>query len=111
MASGRMTTAQERDLALLTGAFGAVPAGKVPGLLRDLLTAGEIAEFANRFRVASMLAQGVPYARIVQETGASSTTVARVSKFLRGDFGGYRAALASLGKSRAVAAKHHEAHP
>lgn len=107
MPLGRTTSAQRDDLALLAGAFLAVPAGKVPGLLRDLLTAGEIAEFANRFRVASMLADGVPYAKIVEETGASSTTVARVSKFLRGDFGGYRAALQSLGKARAASSKHH----
>ena len=103
-----ITSAQKSDLAFLAAAFRAVPAAKVPGPLRDLLTPGEIAEFANRFRVAGLLADGVPYARIVAQTGASSATVARVAKFLNGDFGGYRSALRGL---RSVAAKHHEAHP
>ncbi len=58
--------------------------------LRDLLTVGEIEEFAKRLEAASMLSQNVQYAAIVEKTGLSSTTVARISKWLKGSLGGYR---------------------
>jgi uncharacterized protein YerC len=37
-----------------------------------------------------MLEQKVPYSRIERETGASSTTVARVSRWLNTGMGGYK---------------------
>ena len=58
--------------------------------LRDLLTESEIAEFGNRFAVARMLDEAVPYSSIVRQTGLSSTTVARVSKWLNTGMNGYR---------------------
>ena len=58
--------------------------------LRDLLTKEEIEEFAKRFQTAEMLAEQVPYSAIEKKTGLSSTTVARVSKWLKGKEGGYR---------------------
>jgi TrpR-related protein YerC/YecD len=58
--------------------------------LRDLMTAGEINEFGRRLAAAEMLSRKVPYTTIEKETGFSSTTVARISKWLRGDLGGYR---------------------
>ena len=64
--------------------------------LRDLLTEGEIEEFARRFRAAELLAGNMPYSQIEAETGLSSTTVARVSKWLNGDLGGYRTVIARL---------------
>ncbi len=64
--------------------------------LRDLLTSDEIAEFAKRFRAASLLARNVPYSAIEKETGLSSTTVARVSKWLNGRQGGYRRVISRL---------------
>lgn len=64
--------------------------------LRDLLTPDEIEEFANRFRTAELLSKKVPYAVIERETGLSSTTVARVSKWLNGTEGGYRNVIARL---------------
>ncbi len=62
---------------------------EVQCFLRDLLTEKEIDEFAKRFQAAVMLDSNIPYTTIVQVTGLSSTTVARVSKFLRGKEGGY----------------------
>ncbi len=56
---------------------------------RDLLTETEIHEFAERWRVARMLAQGAPYTTIEQETGLSSRTIARVHKWLKQGKGGY----------------------
>src|SRR3989338_5941273 len=58
--------------------------------LRDLLTEEEIEEFALRFQTAELLSANVPYSQIQKKTGLSSTTIARVSKWLRGDLGGYR---------------------
>ncbi len=60
---------------------------------RDLLTKTEIEELAERWKAARMLADGVPYTRIVDETGISSTTVARVSRWLKKGMGGYKLAL------------------
>lgn len=61
---------------------------------RDLLTAKEIEEFGRRWQVAKMLAAGIPYVKIEQVTGLSSTTVARVHKWLKHGRGGYRLILA-----------------
>ena len=58
--------------------------------LRDLLTEEEIAEFAKRFEAAKLLNADVPYSQIQKLTGLSATTIARVSKWLQGDLGGYR---------------------
>jgi len=56
---------------------------------RDLLTETEIREFAERWKVARMLWQGVPYTTIEEETGLSSRTIARVHKWLKRGKGGY----------------------
>lgn len=64
--------------------------------LRDLLTPDEIDEFAKRFQTAEMLSRKVPYSVIEKKTGLSSTTVARVSKWLNGREGGYRRVIAKL---------------
>lgn len=65
-------------------------------LLEDLFTVREIRESSQRLAVARMLADGRSYAQIEQATGASATTIARVSKCLSYGTGGYRAALDAL---------------
>ncbi len=60
---------------------------------RDLLTAQEIIEFANRFTVAKMLFEGVSYTQIQEQTGMSSTTTARISKSLNAGMNGYKTIL------------------
>ena len=62
-------------------------------LLEDLFTIREIRESSQRLAVARLLADGKSYAKIEQVTGASATTIARVSKCLSYGAGGYRAAL------------------
>ena len=64
--------------------------------LRDLMTEGEIAEFANRLEAASLLSKDVQYFAISESTGLSSTTIARISKWLKGNLGGYRLILDRL---------------
>lgn len=61
--------------------------------LRDLLTEGEINEFAKRLKTAEMLSNNIPYSVIEKETGFSSTTVARVSKWLNTGKGGYKSVI------------------
>ncbi|MEK7570505.1 MAG: YerC/YecD family TrpR-related protein [Patescibacteria group bacterium] len=61
---------------------------------RDLLTEEEILEFSRRWEAAQLLRQGAPYTTIVRRTGLSSTTVARVQRWLKGSQGGYRLMLA-----------------
>ncbi len=58
--------------------------------LRDLLTEAELKEFANRWKVAQMLDQKIAYKEIEKETHMSSTTIARIQKWLTQGMGGYR---------------------
>ncbi len=67
-------------------------------LLEDLFTIREIRETSQRLAVARMLDAGKSYAAIEEATGASATTIARVSKCLSYGSGGYRAALDALAK-------------
>ena len=62
-------------------------------LLEDMFTIREIRESSQRLAVARLLDEGKSYAKIEQATGASATTIARVSKCLGYGTGGYRAAL------------------
>ena len=64
--------------------------------VRDLLTEEEIAEFSRRFEAARLLRRRMPYRTIVEQTGLSSRTVARISKWLNGPLGGYQLVLARL---------------
>ena len=68
-------------------------------LMEDLFTIREIKESSQRLAVARLLDQGRSYAQIAETTGASATTIARVSKCLGYGSGGYRAAIEKLKKS------------
>ena len=58
-------------------------------LLEDLFTVREIKDTSQRLDVARMLRMGSSYAVIEKATGASATTIARVSKALNYGAGGY----------------------
>lgn len=73
--------------------------------LRDLLTENEIKEFANRLRVAELLSKGVMYSAIEEETGLSSRTIARVSKWLKGKEMGYKIVLNKIHHHNPVQAR------
>jgi TrpR-related protein YerC/YecD len=64
--------------------------------LRDLMTEREIEEFGKRLQAAEMLTKKISYATIEKKTGLSSTTVARVSKWLNSKEGGYRTIIGRL---------------
>ncbi len=67
-------------------------ASEVSRFFRDLATPAEIEAFAERWRIARMLDEGVAsYREISAETGASTTTIGRVARFLRDEkHQGYR---------------------
>lgn len=69
--------------------------------LRDLMTKGEIDEFAKRLETARLLSNNIQYSEIIKMTKLSSTTIARISKWLKGPLGGYKTIIDRLAK------KHH----
>jgi TrpR-related protein YerC/YecD len=70
--------------------------GEMERFLRDLMTEGEIREFASRLEAARLLSRDMQYKGIIEKTGLSSTTIARIAKWLKGPEGGYRLTLARI---------------
>jgi TrpR-related protein YerC/YecD len=68
--------------------------------LRDLCTLGEIRDMAQRWAVARLLADGLHYAEISRQTGASTATITRIASWLNHGEGGYRSMLARVPGSR-----------
>jgi TrpR-related protein YerC/YecD len=62
----------------------------------DLCTPAELAAMADRWRVAKLVDQGVPYREINERTGVSTATVTRVARALAYGQNGYRRALDRL---------------
>lgn len=96
MAEGKIRTAEVDDLLHVLARLDDEDA--VFALLEDLFTIREIRETSQRLAVARLLAAGRSYASIEEETGASATTIARVSKCLSYGAGGYQRALGILEK-------------
>ncbi|WP_251197488.1 YerC/YecD family TrpR-related protein [Anaerotardibacter muris] len=82
---------------LLNVLAGITDPDEVFALLEDLFTIREIKDTSQRLEVARLLRQGESYASIEKTTGASATTIARVSKALNYGTGGYQKALDILG--------------
>lgn len=70
-------------------------------LMLDLCTIREIHDMAQRLEVARRLAAGEHYATIQEITGASATTISRVSKSLNYGADGYATILSKLGHAPA----------
>ena len=60
---------------------------------RDLCTLTEIRDMAQRWAVVRLLAEGMHYAQISRQTGASTATITRIASWLNHGEGGYREAL------------------
>ena len=56
----------------------------------DLCTRKELQSIAQRFEVAKLLAEGKKFNEIVQQTGASTATIARVNRSLMYGVKGYQ---------------------
>ena len=76
---------------------------KIYALLQDLCTVREITEMSQRLEVARLLSLKTSYIDIQEATGASATTISRVSKCLNYGSGGY---LDALSLSDALAHEH-----
>lgn len=59
----------------------------------DLCTPAELQSLSDRWRVAGLLEEGVPYRSIYEQTGVSTATVTRVARSLTYGAGGYRLVL------------------
>lgn len=81
---------------LITALLALKNSNEAQRFLIDLMTKKEIDEFSKRFKAAQMLVDKIPYTKIVNETGLSSTTIARVSRFLQSDTSGYRTIIERL---------------
>jgi TrpR-related protein YerC/YecD len=66
---------------------------EVEHFLRDLCTISELDAMAHRWQVAQLLDEGLPYLEVARRAHASTTTVTRVSQWLRRGEGGYALAL------------------
>jgi TrpR-related protein YerC/YecD len=88
-----------KDEKALFSAFAKLNTGaEIARFLRDLATPAELEAFAERWRIARMLDEGGhSYRDIAAETGASTTTIGRVARFLREEaHQGYRMVLDRL---------------
>lgn len=62
----------------------------VGNFLRDVGTLSELQAWGERLEVARQLSKGLSYREVARITGASTTTVTRVAKFIENGPGGYR---------------------
>ena len=89
----RINTTQIEDEAALFQALALIETPSEAGrFLKDLATPAEVEAFAERWRIARLLSGGGrSYREIAAETGASTTTIGRVARFLNDEnYGGYR---------------------
>ena len=65
-------------------------------LIEDLMTINEVNDMAQRMLVAKLLSEQTVYNKIVEETGASTTTISRVNRAYTYGSGGYKKALSAI---------------
>lgn len=93
MSADRLRT---EDVDQLLAAFAALDnPDDIFAFLQDVCTVRELHEMAQRLAVAKMLSAGEHYDRIREATGASTTTISRVSRCLNYGADGYRIVLDS----------------
>jgi TrpR-related protein YerC/YecD len=99
MAEDRIRTPLVEDL--LEAFTKLETADEVYAFLQDVCTIREIQDMAQRLAVARMLAAGEHYSRIQEVTGASSTTISRVSRALNYGADGYRTVIERMPAEKA----------
>lgn len=67
-------------------------------LFEDICTIAELKAMSQRFEVAEMLTDGIPYSDIVEKTGVSTATISRVNRALTYGADGYKTAIERTGK-------------
>lgn len=101
MSSDRLRT-PEVD-ALLRAFAELTDPDEIFAFLQDVATIREVKDMAQRLAVARMLAGGDHYADIQAATGASSTTISRVSRCLNYGADGYTRVLSLLAEGDVAA--------
>ena len=93
MARKRFTEANWRQntwfVALCRAFLACRTQDQITRFLRDIGTLSELQAWSERLEVARELDRGLTYRDITQNTGASTTTVTRVARFLEDGAGGY----------------------
>ncbi len=97
----------EKTEGLLNAILALKDIKEAKAFFRDLLTESELDEFGNRWLAAQMLGRDTSYNAIQKATGLSTTTIARISKWLKKGKGGYKLMLKRLSDS----AHHHNSLP
>ncbi len=64
--------------------------GECARFFRDLCTVTELKAMAERWQVAQLVSEDIPYREISQRTGASTATITRIAHWLKYGEGGYR---------------------
>lgn len=77
-------------------------ADEAAAFLRDLCTLGELHDLAQRWAIVRLLDDGMHYAEISHQTGASTATITRIASWLRHGEGGYQQALERLRAAQAA---------
>lgn len=93
--AAKTETPEQRFAALCKAIVTLKTEDEVKRFLVDLCTPGEMKDFGERWLIARLLAQGdLSYRDIAALTGASTTTVGRVARFLQQEpHKGYKKAL------------------
>ena len=102
MPDDRVRTREVDDL--IRALLSLEDADEAYALLTDLCTIREIQDMAQRLEVARRLAAGEHYTAIQETTGASATTISRVSKSLHYGADGYARVLGRIGGDSSSAA-------
>ena len=71
---------------------------EVRSFFHDICTPAELEGLVDRWRVAQMLVQNIPYRQIAAETNVSTATIVRVARFLNNGNDGYRTIMRRQGK-------------
>lgn len=91
------------DVSMLLSAFVALRSpDEARAFVLDICSPREIEDLCLRLEVARLLLGGSSYTDVSRATGASSTTVSRVSKCLNGKRGGYRLVLGRIAADMAA---------
>ena len=61
--------------------------------IEDIMTTKEILDMSQRIMVAKLLDEGLVYSKIMEKSGASSTTISRVNRCYVYGAGGYKTVL------------------
>ena len=87
---------------LVSAIMGLKTEEECKNFIEDIMTTKEILDMSQRLLVAKLLDEGLVYSKIMEVSGASSTTISRVNRCYTYGNGGYKTVLDRLsGKDEA----------